>query len=393
MPPHVQDVPHLLTALLLMFVAAKGTAELFERLQQPAVIGEILAGVLIGPQVLQWVAPNELTAALAELGAVFLLFAVGLETLPHALLTTSKQALPVAVGGVILPFVGGYSAMALLGYGQAPALFMGAALVATSVGITVRVLQRLGMLHTPCARIILAAAVIDDLLGLIVLAIVSSLAQGKANWVQIGTTATLASGFTLGMATFGVRAVRQGAPHLSRLRIGQAFFSAGLALCLLLAVVAAHLGVAAIIGAFLAGMAFAEPSQGTGMSERTQALTEFLVPFFFVNIGLQFPFSALRDPMTLSVCALLTVIAVVGKVIGCGGLVWKQGLRAVGQVGLGMVPRGEVGIIVAQVGFSAGILTPSLFAVAVCVAVATALLGAPLLQWAFRPWTCGAADE
>lgn len=383
MPADTYDAGHLLMALLIMFVAAKAAAELFERLGQPAVVGEILAGVLIGPQMMNWVSPNELTSALAELGAVFLLFAVGLETMPRALIAASRIALPVAVGGVVLPFVLGYGAMAALGYSQPQDLFMGAALVATSVGITARVLSRMGMLQTKSARTILAAAVIDDILGLLILAIVSGMARGKADLWQIGGTAAMAVGFSVFMATLGARAVNRAAPHLQRLRIGEAFFISGVAFCLLLAVVSERLGIAAIVGAFLAGMAFAEPSHDTGMHERTNALTEFLVPFFLVNIGLQLQLSTLRDPATLGLCALLTVLAVLGKVVGCGGVLWRQGKRVMGQVGLGMVPRGEVGIIVAQVGLSSGILTPKLFAAAVFMAVATTLIAPPFIKRLF----------
>jgi len=380
-PAH--DAGHILTALLIMFVAAKAAAELFERLEQPAVVGEILAGILIGPQVLGWVSPNELTSALAELGAVFLLFAVGLETMPRALMEASKVALPVAVGGVVLPFALGYGAMSVLGYSQPQDLFMGAALVATSVGIAARVLSRMGMLQTKSARTILAAAVIDDILGLLILAVVSSMAEGKADYVQMGTTAAMAVGFTVFMVTAGAWAVNRVAPGVHRLRIGEGFFMTGIAFCLLLAVVSESIGIAAIVGAFLAGMALAEPSHDTGMHERTNALTEFLVPFFLVNIGLQLQLSTLRDPATLALCLLLTALAIISKVVGCGGVLWRQGRRVAGQVGMGMVPRGEVGIIVAQVGLSAGILTPKLFAVAVFMAVATTLIAPPFIKRLF----------
>jgi Kef-type K+ transport system membrane component KefB len=194
----------------------------------------------------------------------------------------------------------------------------------------------------------------------------------------------MAGGFTVVMATIGARVVKRAAPRLHRLRIGEAFFIAGMAFCLLLAVVSERIGVAGIVGAFLAGMAFAEPSHDTGMHERTNALTEFLVPFFLVNIGLQLQLDTLRDPATLGLCALITALAIIGKIIGCGGVLWRQGKRVMGQVGVGMVPRGEVGIIVAQVGLSVGILTPKLFAVAVFMAVATTLIAPPFIKHFFK---------
>lgn len=383
MPVDGHSTTQLLSSLLIIFVAAKVAAELFERLGQPAVVGEIFAGVLIGPSVLGWVHPNELTSSLSELGAIFLLFAVGLETMPRALLKASKGALPVAVGGVLLPFGLGYGAMLVLRHGQPESLFVGAALVATSVGITARVLGRMRMLQTPSARTILSAAIIDDVLGLTVLAIVGGLAGGRANLWQIAGTVVLSIGFTVFMATLGADAVRRAAPRMHNLRIGEALFVCGIAFCLLLAVVSERIGMAAIVGAFLAGMAFAEPARDTGMHRRTSALTEFLVPFFLVNIGLQVKISALGHPGTLALCGLLTLLAVIGKLVGCGGLAWRQGWRAMGQVGVGMVPRGEVGVIIAQVGLASGVLTDNVFAAVVAMAVATTLLAPPFTKRLF----------
>ncbi len=386
--PH--STADLLTALLIIFVTAKVAAELFERMGQPAVVGEILAGIVIGPCALGWVSPNELTSSLAELGAVLLLFGIGLETMPRALIEASKSALLVAVGGVVLPFGLGYGAMLILHHGQPESLFVGAALTATSVGITARVLSQMQVLRTPSARTILAAAVIDDIFGLTVLAVVGGLAGGRADLWHIAGTVALAVGFTVLMATFGADLVRRATPRLHNLRIGEAFFVCGIGFCLLLAVVSEHLGMAAIVGAFLAGMAFAEPARDTGMHQRTSALIEFLVPFFLVNIGLQVKLAALADPGTLLLCGLLTLLAVIGKVVGCGGLAWRQGWRAMGQIGVGMVPRGEVGIIVAQVGLASGVLTDHLFAALVTVAVATTLIAPPLLKHLYRGEQVGA---
>ncbi|HEX5082838.1 MAG TPA: cation:proton antiporter, partial [Blastocatellia bacterium] len=189
---------HLLFTIFTMFVAAKLAAEIFERLKQPAVAGEILAGVVIGPGALGLVAPSELTEALSEIGVILLLFLVGLETKPADIFRVGGRAMLVAVLGVVFPFIAGYLIMSAWGETRIEAIFVGAAMVATSVGITARVLGQMGLLNLEVSRIILGAAVIDDILGLLILAVVSSLAkEGGVNYAQIGTTAALAIGFTL----------------------------------------------------------------------------------------------------------------------------------------------------------------------------------------------------
>src|SRR5215467_5351272 len=243
---------HPLFTIFVMFVAAKLAAEIFERLKQPAVAGEILAGVIIGPSLLGWVAPSELTATLSEIGVILLLFLVGLETKPADIFRVGWRAMLVAVLGVVLPFIAGYLVMLAWGETKIEAIFVGAAMVATSVGITARVLGQMGLLGLEVSRIILGAAVIDDILGLLILAVVSSLAkEGGVNYVPIGTTAALAIGFTLLVVMVGARAVSRIRMRVENLKVGQSYLVFGLALCLGLALVASYIGVAAIIGAFL----------------------------------------------------------------------------------------------------------------------------------------------
>ncbi|MGH9765980.1 MAG: cation:proton antiporter, partial [Blastocatellia bacterium] len=343
----------LLFTLFVMFVAAKLAAEIFERLKQPAVAGEILAGVLIGPSVLGWVAPSELTGALSEIGVIFLLFLVGLETKPADIFRVGWRALFVAVLGVIAPFIFGYLIMLAWGQTQIEAIFVGAAMVATSVGITARVLGQMGLLNLEVSRIILGAAVIDDILGLLILAVVSSLAkEGSVNYIQIGTTAALAIGFTLLVIFVGARAVNRLRPRVENLRLGQSYLIFGLSLCLGLALVASYVGVAAIIGAFLAGMALSESAEGTDMPHQAETVTEFLLPFFLTNIGMQLKLDAFLNRNTLTLALIVTVLAVLSKLLGCGVAAWPMGKKKAAQIGMGMVPRGEVGIVVAQIGLS-----------------------------------------
>lgn len=374
------DVTGLLLTLLILFAAAKIGAEIFERLNQPAVVGEIIAGVLVGPQVFHLVRESEATLAMSELGVIFLLFLVGLETKPSDLFRVGKDALLVAVGGVALPFVLGYGVAMHQGWSQPTALFVGAALVATSVGITARVLGRLGVLHALTSRIILGAAVIDDVLGLLVLAVVSGFVRGTGvDYHQIVLTALYAFGFVAFMLLYGVRFVAKARPVIERLHIGHSYYLVAIAICLALSVAAGRLGIAAIIGAFLAGVALSELSEDTGLHRWFEGLSEFFVPFFLAGIGMQLNLQSLGKGNVLILCLVITLLAVLGKLIGCGLPVLKRGRQAVLQVGVGMAPRGEVGIIVAQFGLRLGVFTDDLFAIILFVSVVTTMIAPPLL--------------
>lgn len=370
--------------LLVMFVAAKLAAELFERLKQPAVAGEILAGVLIGPSVLGLIAPSELTDALAELGVIFLLFLVGLETKPADIFRVGGRALLVAVLGVVLPFIAGYLLLWAWGKPQIEAIFVGAAMVATSVGITARVLGQMGLINSVTARIILGAAVIDDILGLIILAVVSSLAKGGVNYAQIATTAGLAIGFTLIVALLGARAINKIQPKIQKLKVGQSYLVFGFSLCLVLAYVASFIGVAAIIGAFLAGMALSESTEATDMPIQAEAVAEFLLPFFLTSIGMKLKLEALLSREAIWLAVLVTLLAVVTKLVGCGLGALSLGFKDATRVGIGMVPRGEVGIVVAQIGLSLAAVTDAVYGVVLVMAVATTLIAPPFLVMLYK---------
>ena len=375
------DEAKVLLTLFIMLIAAKLMAELFERLRQPAVAGEILAGVIIGPGLLAWAAPSEITSMLAEMGVIFLLFTVGLETKPASIFRVGKQAAVVAVLGVVAPFLGGWLLMKAWGSTSIEALFVGTAMVATSVGITARVLSGMGLLDAPTARIILGAAVIDDILGLLVLAIVSSMAAGTVNYLEILTTAGLAIGFTAFVALVGAPVVTRVAPSVDRMKSGQGIFIFGLILCLGLSVAASYIGVAAIIGSFLAGMALAEAAEDSPrMHRQMSGVTEFLVPFFLVNIGMQLQLEIFRSWSVILLCLLITLVAIVTKLLGCGLGALNLGIRRAGQVGMGMVPRGEVGIIVAQIGLSLAVIGAELYGVVLFMAVATTVIAPPFLK-------------
>jgi len=371
-------------SLFVIFLAAKLSAEIFERIRQPAVVGEILAGVLIGPSLLGLVQQTELTKALAEIGVMILLFTVGLEISPKALFQVGKRAFLVAVLGVMVPFFAGWFLLELWGEPTIEGIFLGAAMVATSVGITARVLASLGVLSTQTSQVIMGAAVIDDVLGLIILSIVSSMAKGKINYGELILTAGLSIGFTLFMVFVGTKLVNKSRSSLERLKIGHAFFIFGLILCLGLSLLATYVGVAAIIGSFLAGMALSESTEDTELHLQSGAVMEFLLPFFLVGIGLQLDLTVFKDKQVIILTILATIIAVITKLIGCGLAALPMGRRQALQIGMGMVPRGEVGIIVAQIGLGLGVMSSALYGVVVFMSVATTLIAPPFLVQLFK---------
>ena len=315
----------LLLQMLLVFAAAKLFAEISEILGQPAVVGELIAGVLIGPSVFNWVQPNEFLSVLSELGVLFLLFQVGLELADFKLMRVGWDALAIAVLGVVLPFVLGRQIMLALGHPQIEAAFVGASMVATSVGITAKVLADLGLLDKRASKIILAAAIIDDVLGLIVLAVVSSLASGTVNYMELGTTALLAIGFTVAVAQFGTRTFEHLVPRIDRvMKSSKSQFILSIVSLFGLSILASRAGVAAIIGAFLAGLALAS-SINEETKTQTAGVAEFLVPFFLVGIGLHLDLSVFKGPETMWVCGLILLAAIVSKLLGCGLGAWRLG--------------------------------------------------------------------
>jgi Na+:H+ antiporter len=370
-------------SMLILFVSAKLLAEVAERLHQPGIVGEILAGVLIGPSATGWLAPSEFLSAMSDLGAMFLLFRVGLEVRSSELMRVGGTAMMVACSGVVVPFVMGAAILLFWGAKVNEAIFVGASLVATSVGITAQVLSGKGLLHEISSKVILAAAVIDDVLGLLVLAVVSSLTHGKFDVLQLSLTALLAAGFTVIVARWGTHALSRVAPHVERtLKASEARFVLALSLLFGLAALALLTGVAAIVGAFLAGLALAE-SSGSRERDLAQGVSEFLVPFFLAGIGLRVDLSAFAHPATAILALVILVAAIVSKFIGCGLGALGLGRTNALRVGLGMIPRGEVGMIVAQMGLGFGVLSHSSYAVVVFMSVATTILAPPLIKVAY----------
>jgi Kef-type K+ transport system membrane component KefB len=375
------DIP---LSMLVVFASAKLLAEIFERLGQPGIVGEILAGVLIGPYVLGWMAPNEFLSVLSDLGVMFLLFRVGLEVKSSELIRVGGTAMTVAIAGVVLPFVMGWGIAKLWGEPRVESVFIGAAMVATSVGITAQVLASRGLLQARAAQVILAAAVVDDVLGLIVLALVSGLARGSVRYLDVAISGVLAMAFTVFVAHFGTRTVGRVMPQVrARLSLAEGEFALAMTLLFGLSLLAVYAGVAAIVGAFLAGMALSETA-GRRISDLTNGVAELLVPFFLAGIGLHLDLAAFRAPRTLVFAAIIVLAAIVSKFLACGLAALRMGRGDALRIGVGMVPRGEVGMVAAQIGLRMGVMDPGIYGVIVLMSVATTLVAPPLLKIAFR---------
>jgi len=371
-------------AMLIVFVSAKLMAEIFERINQPGIVGEIFAGILIGPSVLNFIQPSEFLTALSDLGAMFLLFRVGLEVRSSELMKVGGVATLVACSGVVVPFLMGWGILILWGEPSNEAIFVGASMVATSVGITAQVLSAKGLLHAVSSKIILAAAVIDDVLGLLVLAVVSSLTHGSLNILALVLTAVMAIGFTLVVAKWGTHAMGKVVPHVDqKLRVGEAQFALAMSLLFALSVAAVYIGVAAIVGAFLAGLALAE-STGQRVRDLAHGVTELLVPFFLAGIGLHVSLAAFSNPRNALLAVIILIAAIVSKFIGCGLGAWGLGKAEALRVGVGMIPRGEVGMVVAQIGLGFGIISQNVYGVVVFMSVATTIVAPPLIKIAYR---------
>jgi Kef-type K+ transport system membrane component KefB len=376
----------LLLGLVLVWLAAKVASEAMERVGQTAVFGELLAGVIIGPGVLGLVHESDVLHALAELGVLILLFEVGLESNLGELLRAGFQATLVALVGVAVPFTVGYGVMHWLGYPALLAVFVGATFTATSVGITARVLRDLGRLQDAAAKVVLGAAVVDDILGLIILAVVTGVAQtGSVSLATVGLLSGKAIGFLVVAILVGIRL----APTLIRwigfMQARGTLIVYAVVFAVALAAVADLMGLATIIGAFAAGLILATTERRVHIEERIKPVADLLVPVFFVIVGMKVQ-PAMLNPFAentqFGIAMLLTAVAIVSK-LAAGLAVYQRGVRR-WPVAVGMVPRGEVGLIFAGVGLSAGVITKDLYSALIVVVMLTTFAAPPWLKTLYR---------
>ncbi len=374
----------LLLQLFTIFVWAKIFGEVFERLSLPAVLGEILAGIVLGPYALNIIVPSASIISLAEIGAIFLLFTVGLETSPRDLMRIGRTSLNVAVAGIVLPFCAGLLYLKLRGESTHEATFVAAAMVATSVGITARALQDLQVLKNRASQIILGAAVFDDILGMVLLAIVVSISSGTGvHWVHLSVVVAEAVGFALFMIYLGPGVIGRMRPGLQRLSMRDAPLVLALATCLLLSVAATKIGMAAIIGAFFAGLIFADYSPEWRLKPRVDGINQFLSPFFFFTMGARLDVRVFTGDVIV-VAIVISLLALITKVVGCGLPVLKDGLHNALKVGVGMTPRGEVALIIALIGLQMNMVSQRAYAIVIFMTGVTTLVPLPLLRYLFR---------
>ena len=376
------EVRELLVGLAVVWLAAKLAGEGMVRLGQTAVLGELLAGIVIGSGGFGILHESQMLHFLAEIGVVLLLFEVGLGSDVHDLLRAGVQSTLVALIGVAAPFVLGFGVMRWLGYDVLVAVFVGAALTATSVGITARVLSDLGRLHDAAAKVVLGAAVVDDILGLIILAVVTGVAQtghvslSAIAWLSAKAVVFLAVAFVL-----GIRFAPALIAYVARMKVRGTLVVYSVLFAVVLAVLADLIGLAAIIGSFAAGLILAKTEQREHVDEQIRPVADLFVPIFFVTMGMKV------QPMMLSpfdadnqfgLALLLAFVAVLSKLVtGLG--VYQRGVRR-WPVAVGMIPRGEVGLIFAGIGMSAGVVSGAVYTALVAMVMLTTFVAPPWLK-------------
>jgi Kef-type K+ transport system membrane component KefB len=382
--PDAGDLPALLGALVATLVAAKTLGALAQRFGQPSVLGELIAGILLGGSVLGVLNPDmPAIHALSEIGVLVLLFEIGLHTDIRSLSSVGGSATTVAIVGVVLPFALGYFGARWLGMPSVPALVAAAALTATSVGISARVLGELGVLDKPEGRVVLGAAVLDDIIGLVILSVVSSTVAGAAmsGW-GIARTALVAIGFVVLAVALGTRVAPPVFRFVARVEMEGVLGPIALAFALLLAWLAAEAGSATIIGAFAAGLVLHNTPQRREIEHAVTNLGHFVVPIFFASVGASVDLRALASRESLVLGGLLVVTGIVGKVAAGFAPLGFKGRKLL--VGVAMVPRGEVGLIFAQMGLASGAIDAGVFGAIMIMVLVTTFITPPALAMIAR---------
>ena len=375
----------LLLGLGIVWLAAKLAGESMERLGQTAVLGELLAGVVIGPGLLGLVRESEIFHALAEIGIVILLFQIGLESDLGELLRAGYQSAVVALIGVACPFALGYGLAIWWGKPVLVAVFIGAALTATSVGLTARVLSDLGRIREPASRIVLGAAVLDDILGLVMLAMVTGLVQtGHFSFTTGALILAKAIVFLVLAVALGIRFAPTLLAWVGKMRARGSLIVYAVLFCMLLAAFAERIGLAAIIGAFAAGLILARTEPRAHIEEQIKPVADLFVPVFFVTVGMKVDPAALNPfgDGALRFTLLLIAVAVVSK-LATGLGVYQKGVRR-WPVAVGMVPRAEFGLVFAGMGLSRGVIDQAVYAALVSMVMVTAFISPPWLKALYR---------
>jgi Kef-type K+ transport system membrane component KefB len=344
-----------------------------------------MAGVILGNYVLGIINnSNHVLMSFAEIGVIFLMFHVGLEIRVKDLFAVGRTAVFVGILGILFPLLMGFVSMILLGFNNIESLFIATAILATSVGITVKVLKDLGLIKHKVAYIVLGAAVLDDILALIVLALVKGLAKGEFHTLEFSLLVAESIIFVGFLTLWGPKLAKRTRRWIEKLNIPEGPFVISVILCLGLALLADVIGLAAIIGAFMAGIMIDELAGVYDLENKVQYVTEFLLPFFFVMMGAHLDPLVFLNPRLLFLTLLVTAVAVLSKIFGSALACWKEDWKVRIQTGVCMVPRGEVGIIVGLVGISSRIITQEIYSVVLGMSLLTTLVTPPLILFAFK---------
>ena len=380
------DLALILGNLLIIIIVARLAAELAELIKIPAVLGEIIAGIIIGPSALGLIDPIKnldvanMVLLLGEIGVILLLFQVGLEMDLGEMAKVGKPALLVALIGVLVPFAAGFGVACAFGESGKISLFIGAALTATSVGITARVLGDLRALALRESRIVLGAAVADDVLGLIILTVVVKVVtEGSISASVVFETIGLALGFLVITGLLAIYVIPKAFTRIDRVaKSSTTIVAVSFALMLAFSLLANQAKLAFIIGAFMAGLAVGRSQQHERIAEGLNPLGHIFIPVFFASIGINADLDAMFQPSVLALATVLTVVAIIGKLVAGFGIGRSPGDKLL--IGIGMIPRGEVGLIFASIGLSKGILDDELYGALLLMVLVTTLITPPLLR-------------
>jgi len=367
--------------LAIILLAAKVGAELFNRIKQSPMLGEILAGIILGPSIFALLHESHTLELFAEIGIIFMIFMLGLETKVAHLRAVGAKAMAIALMGIVVPFAAGWGLGLAIGASWGQSLFFGAILTATSVAITARTLMDMDLTLSTLSQTILAAAVIDDVAGLMILAIVLTL-SGSGGEGGIAVTLAKEGIYLLVVLPFFWFAMPPLTNWLKRLEGEGSLFVMVLGFTFLFSYLAKAAGLASMVGAFLIGVIFGRTSESPTIQSQVEPIYHFMAPIFFVSIGVAIHLDQLWGTIVFAV--VLTVVAVITKIVGgaLGGLISKMPVSKAAIVGIGMVPRGEVGLIVAGLGRQSGIIDEGTFSAAAFMCVVTIIVTPFILKWA-----------
>ncbi len=372
----------VLYSVLLLLLGAKIGGELVEHVGYPSIIGELAGGIILGPSLLNLVDAGGVLERFAYMGILLLMFLAGAETNVRDMAKEGKTSLLVALCGVALPMALGFGISSAYGYGTLESLFIGAALTATSVGITVRVLLDMGRLNSPVGLTILGAAVIDDIIAVIILTVLAGVATANGfSLLGVGRILVVMAGFFIFTIVAGYALVRRIAPLTHMLKTEAAVESVALIFILVLSLLAEEMYVAGITGSFIAGILIAQtPEKGHVVNNTKVIGYAFFIPMFFATVGTLVDLNAVRDVGVFGI--LLVIVAIAGKLLASFSacLVHRFNKRDALAVGVGMTPRMEVAIVIANTGLVTGIIGPPLYTAIILMAFATTLITPPLLH-------------